>query len=54
MAAVQASQGNMQQTGNNAASSASMQSVLPQGVSKEQLQAMYKVGQYQRKIAMCA
>lgn len=46
MAAVQASQGNMQQTGSNAASSAAIQGVLPPGVSKEQLQAMYKVGHH--------
>lgn len=46
MAAVQPSQGNMQQSGNNAASAASVQGVLPPGVSKEQLQAMYKVGHH--------
>lgn len=53
MAAVQASQGNMQQQGNNAASGGTAQGVLPPGLSKEQLQAMYKVG-YQRVISLYA
>jgi ATP-dependent helicase STH1/SNF2 len=45
MAAVQPSQASMQQTGAGQPQGATMNNVLPPGMSKEQLQAMYKVCQ---------
>jgi hypothetical protein len=43
MAAVQPSQANMQQTTGGPPQGATLNNVLPPGMNKEQLQAMYKV-----------